>query len=94
MAERKFSALAGIKKQKEPDLPAVPVASAIEPPMVKGRGRPAGKRSDPAYEPTTLLLRKATKKTAFRLLEDTAAGLDLSDLAEQLIADWVRQRQA
>jgi hypothetical protein len=91
MAARKFAALAGIKKHQpqDPDLPA----SAIEAQTIKGRGRPTGKRSDPEYEPTTLLLRKATKKAAFRLLEDTAADQDLSDLAEQLIAEWVRERQ-
>jgi len=93
MAERKFAALSGIKKQQQPQEhdSAVPV---VEEQHIRGRGRPAGKRSDPEYEPTTLLLRKATKKAAFRLLEDLETGQDLSDLVERLVARWIRERQA
>ncbi len=58
---------------------------------VRGRGRPPGKRSDPDYQPTTVLLRKHTKKTATRLLEDTNAAHDLSDLIEQLLMEWIQK---
>jgi|RhiMetdeSRZDD1v2_1073273.scaffolds.fasta_scaffold431825_2 hypothetical protein len=58
----------------------------------RGRGRPPGKRSDPDYQPTTVLLRKYTKKTATRLLEDTNAGHDLSDLIEQLLTEWIHRQ--
>ena len=92
MAGRKFAALSGIKKQlSQRDDSTEPV---IEEQPIKGRGRPAGKRSDPEYEPTTLLLRKTTKRAAFRLLEDTEADQDLSDLAEQLISNWIRERKS
>ena len=66
-----------------------PTASAAPP---KGeRGRPAtGKRSDPAYESTTVFLRKATKLGAARLLLDDKEQ-DLSDVLETLLADWVRK---
>ena len=57
-----------------------------------GRGRPPGKRSDPDYQPTTVLLRKHTKKTASRLLEDTNSGQDLSDLIEQLLTEWIQKQ--
>ena len=69
-------------------LPTPPVGS--EP--VRGRGRPPGKRSDPDYQPTTVLLRKHTKKTATRLLEDTNAAHDLSDLIEQLLTEWIQKQ--
>jgi hypothetical protein len=59
---------------------------------VRGRGRPPGKRSDPDYQPTTVLLRKQTKKTAARLLEDTNSGQDLSDLIEQLLGEWIQKQ--
>ena len=65
-------------------------APSAEP--ARGKGRPPGKRSDPAYQPTTVLLRKQTKKTATRQLEDAATGQDLSDLIEQLLTDWIHQR--
>src|SRR5689334_2336669 len=57
----------------------------------RGRGRPPGKRSDPEYQPTTVLLRKHTKKTAARLMEDTNAARDLSDLIEQLLTEWIHK---
>ena len=103
MAEgRKFAALAGIRQQQpEPEKPE-PVEQArpeaAPPPPVseragKGsRGRPSGKRSDPEFQPTTVLLRKATKKAAIRKLEDTDARKDLSELIEQLLNGWVKRQ--
>jgi hypothetical protein len=95
MAEEqsKFSGVLATLKHRpveEPSLamPATPVRS--EP--VRGRGRPPGKRSDPEYQPTTVLLRKHTKKTATRLLEDTNAANDLSDLIEKLLTEWIQQQ--
>ena len=61
----------------------------VEPPAGKGRGRPAGKRSNPEFEATTVLLRKRTKRAASRLLQDTEANKDLSDLIESLLSDWI-----
>jgi len=60
---------------------------------VRGKGRPPGKRSDPDYQPTTVLLRHHTKKMANRLLEDKSTGQDLSELIEQLLTEWI-QRQS
>ncbi len=57
----------------------------------RGKGRPPGKRSDPAYQPTTVLLRKQTKRAANRQLEDKATGQDLSDLIEQLLTQWIEK---
>lgn len=98
MAERKFPALAGIKKATQPEQPSAAPAPAVSPPLPlserKGRGRPAGKRSNPSYEPTTLLLRKETKKKASRLLEDIGNRQDLSDLTEQLLSRWIEQQQS
>ncbi len=99
MAEgRKFSALAGIRQQQQEPIEQTPQSALPPPPPVperagKGsRGRPAGKRSDPDFQPTTVLLRKATKKAAIRKLEDTDARKDLSDLIEQLLNGWVKRQ--
>lgn len=72
------------------DVPSLaPAATAVAPVTApKGRGRPTGKRSDPEFKPTTLLLREKTKRTAMRLLEDNGRGQDLSELVEQLLARW------
>jgi hypothetical protein len=58
----------------------------------RGRGRPPGKRSDPDFKPTTLLLREGTKRRASRKLEDDGTGQDLSELVEQLLSEWIKRR--
>jgi hypothetical protein len=89
MPEKRKSSGALAKLEQQPaKQPAPPIAA--EP--VRGRGRPPGKRSDPDYQPTTVLLRQQTKKMANRLLEDGSTGQDLSELIEQLLAEWI-QRQ-
>ena len=74
-----------------PAPPPPPAAPVVAPPAAKGRGRPAGKRSDPEFKPTTLLLREKTKRAAMRLLEDKGGGQDLSELVEQLLAQWTKR---
>jgi hypothetical protein len=98
MAEEqsKFSGVLAKLKQPAPEQPAIqrptlPI-SPDEVNPVRGKGRPPGKRSDPDYQPTTVLLRKHTKKTATRLLEDISSRQDLSDLIEQLLTEWIQQR--
>jgi hypothetical protein len=65
-----------------------PAPRKPEPAAKAGRG---GKRSDPDYAPTTFFVRKDTKRKAVRLLEDTDAKQDLSDLVEQLLAKWIAE---
>jgi hypothetical protein len=88
--------------QQSNDSPSVPssdrdVIPLDNPPspasVAKGVGRPNGKRSDPNYQATTVLLRKTTKKRATRLLEDMGEDMkerqDLSELLEKLLSEWV-----
>ena len=63
-----------------------------QPMPISMRGRPAGKRSNPDFEPTTIFLRKATKKTANRALEDSGVKQDLSELIESLLQQWISAR--
>jgi len=90
--QSKFSGVLAKLKQRpaEAQSPVLPTHSPVTEP-VRGRGRPPGKRSDPDYQPTTVLIRKHTKKTATRLLEDTNAASDLSDLIERLLMEWIQQ---
>ena len=86
------SAVAKLKqrptKQPAARQPAPPIAAG----PVRGKGRPPGKRSDPDYQPTTVLLRQQTKKMANRLLEDGSTGQDLSELIEQLLTEWIQEQ--
>lgn len=68
---------------------AAPPAAISAAPDFGGRGRRAGKRSDPAFRPTTFFVRKETQRKAARLLEDQDAGQDLSDLVEELLGKWI-----
>jgi hypothetical protein len=90
--QSKFSGVLAKLKQRPVEQPASPPTPPGESEPVRGRGRPPGKRSDPDYQPTTVLLRKLTKKTAARLLEDINSGQDLSDLIEQLLAEWIQKQ--
>jgi hypothetical protein len=89
MAEEQSKFTGVLAKLKQP--PTERPAAIMETPNVRGRGRPPGKRSDPDYQPTTVILRKHTKKTATRLLEDSSTGQDLSDLIEQLLTEWIQR---
>jgi hypothetical protein len=94
MAEEqsKFSGVLAQLKQRPIEEPSTaPPAQSLSKEPLRRRGRPPGKRSDPDYQPTTVLLRKRTKKTATRLLEDTNAANDLSDLIEKLLTEWIQK---
>jgi hypothetical protein len=85
------NALAKPKQQPAKPLTARQPTPPIAAEPVRGKGRPPGKRSDPDYQPTTVLLRHQTKKMANRLLEDGNTGQDLSELIEQLLLEWIQQ---
>jgi hypothetical protein len=97
MAERKFAALAGLKQQLPLEQLSEQRASlstaTIPAHLGRGKGRPPGKRSNPDYQATTLLLKEQTKRTATRLLEDKKLRKDLSDLTEQLLTEWIQRQQ-
>ena len=77
-----------------------PIAESIHQPAAipsessqgaRGKARRTGKRSDPAFRATTFFVRRETKRKAARLLEDQETGKDLSDLVEELLAQWVAE---
>ena len=88
-----FSNAVAKLKQRPTKQPAVrQPAPSIAAGPVRGKGRPPGKRSDPDYQATTVLLRQQTKKMANRLLEDGSTGQDLSELIEQLLTEWIQEQ--
>ena len=68
-----------------PPSPALPSA----PQPLKGRG---GKSSDPTYTQCSIYLRKITRKTVGRALDDVETGQDLSELVEELLQQWLASR--
>ena len=85
--ESKFSGV--LKKLNNPSVGES--AETSETPIVRGRGRPRSKSSNPDYQPTTVILRKRTKRTAARMLQDQETGQDLSDLIEELLSEWIQK---
>ena len=88
---------AGRLKQAVAEVPTETRGPAADQPRSIATPAPAGgrggKRSDPAYSPTTFFVRKETKKKAIRiLLDDAHAGTDLSDLVEELLSEWVSKQ--
>jgi hypothetical protein len=61
------------------------------PTLISRKVRPAGKRSNPEFEPTTIFIRKTTKKTANRALEDSGIRQDLSELIDELLQRWISE---
>jgi hypothetical protein len=58
--------------------------------VAKRLGRPPGKRSDPAYQPVTAWIRKATYQAVREHLFKEERQ-EFSILVEQLLQDWLRR---
>lgn len=90
----KFGAIKNVRQDAPRTEPAEreAVTVTMQPTLINPKGRPAGKRSNPDFEPTTIFLRKATKKIANRTLEDQGIRQDLSELVEELLQTWISER--
>ena len=91
----KFGAIRTVRQEQPVSLGQEGEAISIperQPTPISMRGRPAGKRSNPDFEPTAIFLRKATKKKANRTLEDSGVKQDLSELIESLLQQWISAR--
>ena len=82
--------LASIRQQaaEQPDAPA---PASAEP--VRGKGRPLGKRSDPAWKLYSHFLKKQTHREVTNVLRNEENGRDLSDVLEQLLEEWLSQQK-
>ena len=83
--------IASIRHQaaEQPDAPA-PASAA----SVRGKGRPPGKRSDPAWKLYSHFLKKQTHREATNILRNEENGQDLSDVLQQLLEEWlIRQKK-
>lgn len=57
----------------------------------RARGRPKGKRSDPAFEQVSIYVRRDTHRSAKIALLDPAEEnrRDFSELVEELVSEWL-----
>jgi hypothetical protein len=98
LAEKKgkFSALADLHRQPvDEETPAEKPQPVASPPAVvegRGRGRPAtGKRSNPEWKLYSHFLRKQTQRAAVARLQAEDSDRDLSDVLDELLAEWLRR---
>lgn len=82
--------IASIRQQAAEQPDAVGAANA-EP--VRGKGRPPGKRSDPAWKLYSHFLKKQTHRDVMNILRNEDDGRDLSDVLQQLLEEWLLQHK-
>ncbi|MBV8522949.1 MAG: hypothetical protein JOY71_12645 [Acetobacteraceae bacterium] len=89
MSESKFAGtLSKLKKTKEkPTDPKPSISSSPTPTPLTGHHR--GKRSDPEWANITILMRRSIKRDVRRKLEDEGEGVDLSEIIDRLLTDWL-----
>jgi hypothetical protein len=60
---------------------------------LRGKGRPPGKRSDPAWKLYSHFLKKQTHREVTNILRNEESGRDLSDVLQQLLEEWLIQHK-
>jgi hypothetical protein len=90
MAESKF---AGIFQNSLPEEPRASERTENRATAMKGPGRPPGKRSDPEYKQYSVLLKRHTHREVMKLLRDREDRLDVSELLQQLLEQWLEKQQ-
>jgi hypothetical protein len=83
--------IASIRQQASEQPDDAPAPANAEP--VRGKGRPPGKRSDPAWKLYSHFLKKQTHREVTNILRNEENGRDLSDVLEQLLEEWLIQHK-
>jgi hypothetical protein len=93
MSESKFSGTLR-RLKKTPEAPSDPKPSkSLSSGQTPPTGHYRGKRSDPDWTNITILMRKSIKRDARRQLEDEGEGVDLSELIDRLLTDWLSKHR-
>jgi hypothetical protein len=90
-AKSKYAQTLASIRQHSVAPPDVPVSASTCP--VRSKGRPPGKRSDPAWKLYSHFLKKQTHRDVTNILRNAENGQDLSDLLQQLLEQWLIQHQ-
>lgn len=91
MVEGKFSGLgAAIKEAQQSPVQIEPQRSER---VKRSKGRPIGKRSDPAWRQHTVMLKRETHIEASDILRRQDDGQDISELLQSLLEQWVKRQR-
>ena len=96
----KYSALGDIVKKpvSEPEevhqeqAPPSPSPSEAALTLPVKAARPHGKRSNPDWKQFSVLLKKESHKEAVRILREHHEGVDISDLMQALLENWLKSQ--
>lgn len=98
----KFRGILDSAKNRDPEpaaqLPVPPPEPPkVEPPpspapVVRGPGRPRGKRSDPSFAQVTAYIPEATHRAVKIALLQEGEGREFSELVDELLSDWLKSR--
>jgi hypothetical protein len=90
--ESKFKSFLAAKKEVSAAQEKSFEEDAASPVALASTGRPSGKRSDPSFEQVTAYIRRDTYRAAKIALLQEGRRRQFSELVEQLVGDWVRNR--
>ena len=79
----------GILKNTQTLAPLPEISSVGDAPRV---GRPRGKKSNPDYQQVTVYLQKDIHRSAQKLLLDENQRKQFSELVNELVSEWVKNR--
>jgi hypothetical protein len=90
-SQRKYAQTIASLRQQAAEQPDAPAAVRAEP--IRGKGRPPGKRSDPAWKLYSHFLKKQTHREATNILRNEENGQDLSDVLQQLLEERLSRQK-
>ena len=97
MSEGKFAALRQLREREPANHSEAGADQPTPAPVIanpKGKGRPPGKRSDPAWKQFSVLLKRDTQREAATILRAKDEGLDLSGLVQTLLESWIKRQKS
>jgi hypothetical protein len=90
-SQSKYAQTLASIRQHSAEQPEAPASRSAEP--VRGKGRPPGKRSDPAWKLYSHFLKKQTHREVTNILRNEENGQDLSEVLQQLLEEWLIQHK-
>jgi hypothetical protein len=90
-SERHSKLQKNVQGEKHADQKVLALDSNNSEPKIDGRSlrRKTGKSSNPDYASAFFWIRKSTKKEVMRKLEFSDLQMDMSDLVESLLSEWL-----
>ena len=94
MAKSKFDAVLGQRRTTPSEqAPSTETPQSVQTDVSRGRGRPPGKRTNPDYQQVTVYIPRVLHEQA-KIALIQQGRKEFSELIEDLLTDWMNQRQS